>query len=191
LVIQDADRVELEPLTRSSSASAGLAQRARIVLLAGLGADAWIAVQVGVSVLKWRGRFARKGLASLSDEARSDRPRRVDRARVIATTLRPPPKWCGVTHWSTRLLGRHLGIGDATVAAIWREDAVVLCVDEKFQIQALDRTAPVLPTQPRIVTGLMSLPCDEGWRHAQEVRRGVQGSRGGGWFGITWMTTGR
>jgi transposase len=30
-------------------------------------------------------------------------------------------------------------------------DAIVLCVDEKSQIQALDRTAPVLPTQPRLI----------------------------------------
>ncbi len=28
------------------------------------------------------------------------------------------------------------------------QNAVVLCVDEKSQIQALDRTAPVLPLQP-------------------------------------------
>jgi hypothetical protein len=28
------------------------------------------------------------------------------------------------------------------------EAAVVLCVDEKSQIQALDRTAPVLPLRP-------------------------------------------
>src|SRR5665648_1268711 len=191
LVIDGADRVELERVTRSSSVSAGLAQRARIVLLAGQGvANARIAAQVGVSgptVLKWRGRFASRGLAGLSDEVRSGRPRRVDRARVIATTLRRPPKKYGVTHWSTRLLGKHLGIGDATVAVIWREagiqpwrsgsfrfstdpelvakvtdvvglylappeNAIVLCVDEKSQIQALDRTAPILPTAPHPVS---------------------------------------
>jgi len=28
------------------------------------------------------------------------------------------------------------------------DNAVVLCVDEKSQIQALDRTAPMLPMQP-------------------------------------------
>jgi hypothetical protein len=28
------------------------------------------------------------------------------------------------------------------------QNAVVLCVDEKSQIQALDRTAPILPLQP-------------------------------------------
>jgi transposase len=89
----------------------------------------------------------------------------------------------GVTHWSTRLLAAHLGIGDATVARAWRrycikpwrretfkfstdpqleakvrdvvglyldppEKAIVLCVDEKSQIQALNRTAPILPVRP-------------------------------------------
>jgi transposase len=101
----------------------------------------------------------------------------------VSTTLLPPPKKYGVTHWSSRLLGKHLGIGNATVATAWREygvqpwraetfkfstdpelvakvsdvvglylappeNAIVLCVDEKSQIQALDRTAPVLPMQP-------------------------------------------
>ena len=31
------------------------------------------------------------------------------------------------------------------------ENAIVLWLDEKSQIQALDRTAPILPTQPRLV----------------------------------------
>lgn len=88
-----------------------------------------------------------------------------------------------MTHWSSRLLGQHLGVGDATVARAWRkygvkpwrretfkfstdpeleakvrdvvglylnppEKAVVLCVDEKSQIQALNRTAPILPLRP-------------------------------------------
>jgi len=190
LWISEMERVELQRLTRSSSVSAGLAQRARIVLLAGEGvANTAIAERVGVSrptVIAWRGRYQGKGLAGLEDEPRSGRPRRVDRAKVIAATLRPPPKRYGVTHWSTRLLGKHLGIGDATVAVIWREagiqpwraasfrfstdpelvgkvtdvvglylappeNAVVLCVDEKSQIQALDRTAPILPTQPHLI----------------------------------------
>jgi len=120
--------VELERLTRSSSVSAGLAQRARIVLLAGQGlSNTAIAERVGVSrptVIAWRARFGGKGLAGLVDEPRSGRPRRVDRAKVIAATLRRPPKKYGVTHWSTRLLGKHLGIGDATAAVIWREAGI-------------------------------------------------------------------
>jgi len=187
LGLREGDRAELLRLTRSSSVRAGLAQRARIVLLAADGAsNTAIADRVGVSrptVIGWRERYAASGLAGLADEPRSGRPRRVDHRAVVATTLRPPPKKYGVTHWSSRLLARHLGIGDATVARAWREygvqpwraesfrfstdpelvakvtdvvglylappeNAVVLCVDEKSQIQALDRTAPILPLQP-------------------------------------------
>ena len=42
----------------------------------------------------------------------------------MSATLRPPPKKYGVTHWSSRLLGRHLRIGNATVASAWREYGV-------------------------------------------------------------------
>jgi transposase-like protein/transposase len=162
-------------------------ERARIVLAVADGAGTTAAArQVGVSrptVIKWRDRFAEHGLAGLEDERRSGRPKEVDDALIIATTLEPPPDKLGVTHWSSRLLGKHLGIGDATVARAWRkyhvkpwrretfkfstdpeleakvrdvvglylnppEKAVVLCVDEKSQIQALNRTAPILPLRP-------------------------------------------
>jgi len=52
---------------------------------------------------------------------RSGRPKEVDEAVILATTLDPPPESLGVTHWSTRLLAAHLGIGDATVARCWRK----------------------------------------------------------------------
>jgi hypothetical protein len=41
------------------------------------------------------------------------------------------------------------------------ENAVVLCVDEKSQIQALDRTVPVLPMQP----GLIERRSHDDYRH--------------------------
>jgi transposase len=174
-------------LTRSSSVRAGLAQRARIVLLAADGvSNTAIAELVGVSrptVIGWRDRYQRRGLAGLVDEPRPGRPRSIDHAAIITATLKPPPKRLGTTHWSTRLLAKQLGISDATVAKAWRdyrvqpwraesfrfstdpelvgkvtdvvglylappENAIVLCVDEKSQIQALDRTAPILPLQP-------------------------------------------
>jgi transposase len=181
------DREVLERLTRSSSVRAGLALRARIVLLAADGvSNTAIAELVGVSgptVIGWRSRYAARGLAGLDDQARSGRPRHRDHRQIVAATLRPPPRRYGVTHWSSRLLGKHLKIGDATVARAWREygvapwraesfrfstdpqleakvvdvvglylhppeNAIVLCVDEKSQIQALDRTAPILPLRP-------------------------------------------
>lgn len=187
LTLRDGDREELVRLMRSTAVRAGLAVRARIVLAAAEGqANEHIAEQVGVSkvtVLKWRSRYTERGLDGLADEVRSGRPRTVDHREVVAATLAPPPKKYGVTHWSSRLLGRHLGIGNKTVATAWREygiqpwrsetfkfstdpelvakvtdvvglylnppqNAIVLCVDEKSQIQALDRTAPMLPMQP-------------------------------------------
>jgi transposase len=189
LVLRDGDRDRLTTLTRASSVRAGLAQRARIVLLAGEGLpNTAIAEMVGVSrptVIAWRERYQAKGIAGLRDEPRSGRPRVIDRAAVIAATLAPPPKKYAVTHWSSRLLARHLRISDHAVAVIWREhgiqpwrtesfrfstdpqleakvvdvvglyldppeNAVVLCVDEKSQIQALDRTAPILPLAPHL-----------------------------------------
>ncbi|WP_291523034.1 IS630 family transposase [Branchiibius sp. NY16-3462-2] len=187
LVLRDGDRGRLLRLTRSSTVRAGLAQRARIVLLAAGGvSNTAIASQVGMSrptVITWRNRYARQGIDGLRDRDRPGRPRVVDHRAIVAATLEPPPKKYGVTHWSTRLLARHLRVGDATIARAWREygvqpwrletfkfstdpqlvakvtdvvglylnppeNAVVLCVDEKSQIQALDRTAPMLPMQP-------------------------------------------
>jgi transposase len=187
LAISDEDRVVLESWTRSRSVAAGHVERARIVLAVADGAGTSGAARlVGVSrptVIKWRDRFAALGIAGLEDEHRSGRPKVVDDAVIIAATLEPPPDKLGVTHWSSRLLGRHLGVGDATVARAWRKyhvkpwrretfkfstdpeleakvrdvvglylnpptNAVVLCVDEKSQIQALNRTAPILPLRP-------------------------------------------
>jgi transposase len=187
LEISTADRETLESWTRSSTMSAGRVERARIVLAVADGAGTSHAARtLGVSrptVIKWRNRFAANGIAGLDDEVRSGRPKTVDDAAIIAATLESPPESLAVTHWSSRLLGRHLGIGDATVARAWRrygvkpwrretfkfstdpeleakvrdvvglylnppEKAIVLCVDEKSQIQALNRTQPILPMRP-------------------------------------------
>jgi transposase len=187
LTISDEDRSTLTTWIRSSTVSAGHAERAAIVLACAGGAGTSEAARrLGLTrptVIKWRDRFARHGMAGLDDEPRSGRPKTIDDAAIIAATLDPPPERLGVTHWSTRLLARHLGVSDATVARAWRryhvqpwrretfkfstdpaleakvrdvvglyldppEKAIVLCIDEKSQIQALDRTAPMLPLRP-------------------------------------------
>jgi hypothetical protein len=102
LGLRPGDRELLESWTRSSSIRAGLAQRARIVLLAADGvSNTEIADRVGVSrptVIGWRDRYVSSGVKGLEDERRSGRPRRVDRANILAATLRPPPAGLGVTH---------------------------------------------------------------------------------------------
>jgi transposase len=190
LILREGDRSRLEALTRSRSVQAGLAQRARIVLLAADGLpNAEIARRTSTSrptVVGWRGRYETGGIAALEDLPRSGQPPEVDEIAVVVATLADegrPPEHLGVTHWSARLLAAELKIGFATVARIWRkwnlqpwrvetfkfstdpeldakirdivglyldppENAVVVCIDEKSQIQALDRTAPILPIRP-------------------------------------------
>jgi transposase len=179
LGLRGGDRQRLESRVRSSTIAAGLAARARIVLLAVDGlSNIGIAERVGCSlptVTSWRARYRDGGIDTLDDRPRSGRPPTIDHREIVAATLEKPPKTSGVTHWSSRLLARRLKIGDATVVRAWRsetfkfstdpelvakvtdvvglylappENAVVLCVDEKSQIQALDRTAPMLPMQP-------------------------------------------
>jgi transposase len=231
LGLRDGDRERLSGWTRSSSVRAGLAQRARIVLLAADGvSNTEIAARVGVSrqtVVSWRARYARSGTAGLHDEARPGRPRMIDHDRIITETLKPPPRRLGVTHWSSRLLASRLGVDATTIARAWRaygvapwrsetfkfstdpelvakvtdvvglylappENAIVLCVDEKSQIQALDRTAPILPMQPglaerrshdyvrhgtttlfaalEIATGKVTAACQPRHRHQEFLR---------------------
>src|SRR3954449_13435411 len=94
LLLRENDADELVRLTRSSSGSAGLAARARIVLLAADGtSNVEIAELVGVSrptVNLWRVRYARAGINGLQDEPKSGRPRTADRNSILTTTLTPP-----------------------------------------------------------------------------------------------------
>lgn len=187
LRLRDGDLETLTSWTRSTTIKAGLAQRARIILLAADGvANARIAAELGTTpttVWKWRHRYDDAGIEGLADAPRAGRPVQIDDEAIITATLTPPPKKFGVTHWSSRLLADHLKIGNATIARAWRkygvqpwragtfkfstdpqlvakvtdvvglylappDNAIVLCVDEKSQIQALDRTAPMLPMTP-------------------------------------------
>src|SRR3954447_17824349 len=158
LTLREGDREELLRLTRSSSVRAGLAQRCRIVLLAAERlSNTAIAERVRASrptVIAWRDRYRARGLAGLSDEPRSGRPRSIDHAGIVTATLSPPPKTYGVTHWSTRLLAAHLGIGDATVARAWRDYGVQPSRAETFKFS----TDPELVAKVTDVVGLYLAP---------------------------------
>ncbi len=118
-------REQLEALARSIGDSSALRTRARIVLLA---ADGWrnveIAAELGVSIANvatWRSRYARNGVTGLHDKPRSGRPREVDRSLIIINTLAPLPPEVGYPRWTCRELARYVGVGEATVARVWRE----------------------------------------------------------------------
>ena len=128
------------------------------------------------TVSKWRGRFARHGLAGVADAPRSGKPRHYDaqdERRILGALDAPPP--AGYARWNGTLLSKHLG--DISKHQVWRvlreheislerrrswcistdpafaqkavdivalylqppENAVVLSVDEKPHIQALER----------------------------------------------------
>jgi transposase len=187
LVLRDGDREKLARIASSRAGDAGLARRARIVLLAADGLPhTEVAQRAGVSVpvvREWRSRYAAGGIKALGDLPRSGRPRTVDEAQIVVTTLERPPARLGISHWSSRLLAAELGVSSASVVQAWRrwdlqpwrrqsfkfstdpaleskltdivglylappDNAVVVCVDEKSQIQALDRTQPILPIRP-------------------------------------------
>jgi hypothetical protein len=76
------DRDELVSWTCSPSIRAGLAQRARVALLAadGVGTNE-IVRRVGLSkpaVIGWKRRWGVEGIAALADRPKSGRPRRID-----------------------------------------------------------------------------------------------------------------
>jgi len=188
LDISEEDREVLRSRVAARTISVRDRERARIVLLAGEGLPAVeIASRVGCSrptVTLWRDRYATEGLDGLGDAPRSGAPPKLTQARtdeILAATLAPPPEHLGVTHWSSRLLAKHLGdVSHVTVTRLWKtwqlqpwrtetfkfstdpelvakvtdivglylhppEGAVVLCVDEKSQIQAPERSQPILP----------------------------------------------
>src|SRR6266478_313170 len=127
---------------------------------------------------KWRARFLKARLEGLYDEPRPGAPRTVSDEQVeqvVIETLESTPR--GETHWSTRGLAKATGLSRMTISGLQphRTDtfklspdplliekvrdivglymnppdhALVFCVDEKSQIQALDRTQPLLPLQP-------------------------------------------
>ncbi|WP_433464120.1 helix-turn-helix domain-containing protein [Spirillospora sp. CA-128828] len=79
ICLDDAERAELESVSRRATAPHRMVLRARIVLLADDGAgNSEIARRLGIcedTARKWRGRYRKKGLAGLCDAPRPGRPR--------------------------------------------------------------------------------------------------------------------
>src|SRR6202051_698561 len=144
LVLRPEQREQLEGMASSRSLPAGLVSRARIILLSASGKTTpQIAPQMGLTnatVGKWRRRFLEQEVSGLHDELRPGRPRPISDervARLVRKTLETKQK--DGTHWGIRKPP---------------ENAVVLCVDEKSQIQALERTQPMLPMGLGYVEGV-------------------------------------
>jgi transposase len=174
LEVRGKDKSTLRSWVRASGIRAGLAQRARIVLLAGEGhSNTEIAARVGVSrptVIHWRARYVEGGVAALEDRKRSGRRRHVDEAEVVVATLTGPPQRLGVTHWSSRLLAAELGLSFATVARIWRDWDLQPWRVETFKFS----TDPELEAKVRDVVGRQPEPVRDPTQKRNEAASGAR-----------------
>lgn len=140
IVLDDAQRQELEELKRSRTVSVRLAERAQIVLHAADGMeDKAIGEAMGIARQKasrWRNRYAALGLAGIEKDApRPGRKRRIDadqRAAVVNKTLQEKPE--GQTHWSRSTMAKATGLSDSTVGRIWREHGIKPHLIETFKL---------------------------------------------------------
>ena len=218
LEVRGKDKSTLRSWVRASGIRAGLAQRARIVLLAAEGLlehgdrDAGRGVAADGDRLAGPLRRGRAARAARTASGRVGRGDRRGRGRGGDADRRRRQR-LGVTHWSSRLLAaragdrasrRWRGSGASWNLQPWRvetfkfstdpeldakvrdvvglylnppEKAVVLCIDEKSQVQALDRTAPILPLRPGLPE--KADPRLRPQRHHHAVRRPGGGHRQG------------
>ena len=111
----DADRAELESLSRRATAPFRLVLRSRIVLLAAAGtANRMIAERLGTcedTARKWRRRYCEQGIEGLADAPRPGRPR-VFPARVVAEVKAlacemPSATRTPLARWTCPELARH------------------------------------------------------------------------------------
>jgi transposase len=172
LILSDEEREQLLRWSRRAKSSQALALRSRIILGCGEGLDnKSVAEQVHCStntVSKWRARFVQDRLDGLVDEPRPGRPPTITAERVeevVVATLESTPK--NATHWSRAKMADRSGLSKSTIGRISNdpqfvekvydvvglylnppEAAVVYCVDEKSQVQALARSQPAFPMMP-------------------------------------------
>jgi transposase len=146
-------RVSLEALARSTSLSHRAVREAKALLLAGEGvANEEIARRVGVSsntVRAWRSRFDERGVDGIGvvDPGRGRKSWLPEGtvAEVVRVTLTESPQDTS-THWTTRTLAAHLGIGKDSVARIWRDhelkpwkvDTFKVSSDADFEAKLVD-----------------------------------------------------
>jgi len=145
------ERAELERRVTSRRGRADEARRARCILLADAGV-VWSEIrgQLACSdsyIARWTSRFARERLAGLYSrhrgQAASVLTPRLE-ARILDWTRRGLPD--GSTHWSTRRLGKHLGVSHMMVARVWtrhglaphRLERYMASDDPDFETKAAD-----------------------------------------------------
>jgi transposase len=179
LIVDDATLSRLTELISKRTTPSGIARRAKIILSCIQGGTvrriAQDAHTVLSTVIRWKNRFIKHGIAGIQDAARSGRPSSINKAfkaAVLSKLSEPPPS--GYGQWDGALLAQVLNLSKHSVWKFLRqerislarkrtwcistdpsfvakaadvvglylsppENAMVICVDEKPNIQALKR----------------------------------------------------
>jgi transposase len=151
-------------------------------------------------VWRWQERHIEEGVEGLKrDKKRPPRIKPLAADKRLAITERTPTeKPANATHWSARQMAEAVGVSRRSVQRVWAGAGVkphlvrtikisndpkrarVLCVDEKSQVQALDRTQTGLPIKQtgtaafslRLSPGHPTMPARPGHRAARHRVRG-------------------
>ena len=151
LTLTSDERTELERRVRSRKIRAEDARRAQVILMLADG-ESFITITATVGcypdyVSRWKQRFEAERLPGLRAKYRGQAPTvrtPALEARVLAKTRQKPPD--GSTHWTTRKLGKALGISHMLVARVWRRagyqphrlERYMLSDDPLFEEKAAD-----------------------------------------------------
>ena len=151
LTLTTDERRELERRVRSRKMRAEDSRRARVILMLADG-ESFTTITTAVGcypdyVSRWKQRFETDRLAGLRAQYRGQPPTvrtPALEARVLAKTRQKPPD--GSTHWTTRKLGKVLGISHMLVARVWRRaglqphrfERYMLSDDPDFEQKAAD-----------------------------------------------------
>jgi transposase len=153
LVMTEVQRAELARMAASTVLPHRQVVQARALLLAGDGvANEEIARRVQVesdTVRRWRRRFTDKGVAGVGVIAKGRGRKSSLPVGTVEEVLRlthkelPPD---GSTHWSTRTMAAHVGIGKDAVAKIWADhnlkpwkvDTFKVSNDPRFEEKLVD-----------------------------------------------------
>jgi transposase len=124
MMLTDVERIELERRVSSRKGRADEARRARCILLLAAGTS-WAQIRSQLRcndgyIARWRNRFAAERLAGLYSR-HCGQPAMVLtpklEARILDLTRRGPQD--GATHWSTRRLGKKVGVSHMLIARVW------------------------------------------------------------------------
>lgn len=153
LLLSDAERCALEATARSAVLAHRKVIQAKALLWAAEGvANNEIARRCRTTadtVRRWRARFAAEGVEGVGviapGRGRKSWLGEGTVAEVVRVTLEETPEDTS-THWTTRTLGKRMGVGKDTVARIWRAhnlkpwrvDTFKLSTDPRFEEKLID-----------------------------------------------------